>query len=123
VTPGSTRPIDALKVLALAAPLLGAAALPGTADAQASFACRLAATDNCHFAVLHRDGRRTDFVLRHGESQVVDDAQPEADRYMVAADFVPPTDPATCSRAPIVGSKPPHSHWCKLSAVGTGRND
>lgn len=119
----STRLADALKLLALAAPLLGAATLPGAAQAQASFACRLPATHDCHFAILHEDGRRTDFALRHGESLVVKDAQQEADRYMVAADFIPPTDPATCSMAPVIGSKPPRSHWCRLSAVGPGRND
>lgn len=121
----SFRPLrlsDLPSLLAVAAPIIGAAALPGTAQAQASFACRLEA-DQCHFAILHKDGRRTDFVLRHGEARVMDDAAAGTDRYMVAADFVPPAEPSSCSRAPVVGSKPPRSRWCRLSTVRPDQND
>lgn len=118
-----TRLAAASKLLALAVPILGLAAPPEAALAQASFACRAPAADRCHFAVLHRDGRRTEFVLRHGATRTIDDAAVAADRYMVAADHAPPADPSRCSRAPVVGAKPPRSQWCRLSTVRPGRND
>jgi hypothetical protein len=106
---------------ALLALVSGALVAPaGAAQASASFTCHAQATQRCYFAVLHADGRRTDFDLGRREVRVVD-AVAGSDRYMVSVNFAPPASPKSCSRSPRIGAR--RSWWCKLGPVKAEGND
>jgi hypothetical protein len=100
---------------------MSAAATAGSAQASAAFVCHASYFARCYFSVLHADGRRTDFVLKRGKSQVVEDASPGADRYMVSVNMAPPSDPASCSRDQKSGHR--LSSWCKLGPVKAEANN
>jgi hypothetical protein len=108
----------ALALFALASAATASAA--GPAQATAAFVCHASYFARCHFSVLYADGRRADFVLKRGETRIVEDASPGADRYMVGVNLPPPSDPASCSREQKLRRL---STWCKLGPVKAEAND